>query len=376
MRWSSESLFLLGDQYFDALIAAIEAASVSVDIEMYIFATDAVAQRVVNALCAAAKRAIVVRVIVDGVGSLGWLSRFGQQLELANVELRIYHALPFAALFGKYHERGVPHSFWTLVRRINRRTHRKLIIIDNQLAFVGSRNLTDVHSERVMQQNAWRDLSAAVTGPGLSDLQRAFERSWLGAKMFSRLPKATKQFIQDYPELVRLNVTRRIRRWHYRNLLARIANANKRVWIVTGYFVPHRSLVRVLAAVAGRGIDVRIIVPAKSDVFFYPFVGAAFQYELMRAGALIFEYLPAVSHSKAMIIDDYAILGSSNLNHRSLLHDLEVDVILSSRQAICELEQRCLDDLEQSRALSPYKSNYSLWHRVIGRLALLFKRNI
>lgn len=374
-HWQQETLYLSGDGYFDSLEAAINSAKSNVEVEMYIFAVDQIGDRFVNCLANAAKRGLSVRVIVDAIGSLGWLSHYEKRLQEAQVAVQVYHPLPLLNWFTKIKSIS-RRGFWPLASRINRRTHRKLILIDNQSAFVGSRNLTNVHSEALMQQNAWSDLSVCVQGPALEDLQRAFQYSWL--RRHNRFLKRVKRlrFLQNYPLTVRLNTTGKLRKWHRLNLLKRFATAKQRIWITTGYFVPHRSLVQSLRRAAKRGVEVNILVPSKSDVFFYPFVGAAFQYELMRAGAKIMEYLPSILHTKAMIIDDYAIVGSSNINHRSLLYDLEVDVVLSHNSTIAQLEERFSSDMEKSRQLSPYKSNYSLWQRLIGQVALLFKRYI
>ena len=376
MNWDDERLFLLGDQYFADLERAINTAKISIDVEMYLFSLDAIGERFLDLLLAASSRGVGVRLIVDGVGSLGFIGEISQRLKNSKIAFKVYHPLPVAQWLNKIQQFGQHQSFWSLVQKINRRTHRKLIIVDNESAYVGSRNLIKVHSEAQMGQDAWSDISAVVRGVGLPDLQLAFDRSWRGRGVFRRKYPKPKKPQQHAPELVRLNITRRIRRWHNRNLLLRLATASKRIWIATGYFVPTKSLQRTLAEAAKNRVDVRILVPSKSDVFFYPFVGAAFQFELMRAGAQIIEYLPAVLHSKAMIIDDYAIIGSSNINHRSILHDLEVDVVLSGAEVMSQLERRMLDDFSKSRALDAYKSNYTLWQRIIGRVALLFIRYI
>jgi cardiolipin synthase len=157
--------------------------------------------------------------------------------------------------------------------------------------------------------------------------------------------------------------------------LVKILGSQRRVWITNAYFVPDASLIRVLGVAAEAGVDVRIVVPAFSDVVFIPWVTSAFHLGLLRAGVRIFEYTGTVLHAKTMLIDDWGLVGSSNLNHRSLLHDLEADVVLASEEATSALAEQFVADCGHSRevTLRNWKSR-PLLERIVGRMLLVVRR--
>jgi len=370
-EWKREELYEIGDEFFEELEAAIKGATSSIEFESYIFYNDAVGARFAHALAAAARRGVRVRVVVDGIGSWGWVKAFGPLLAEAGAAWKVYHQLPWEKFFSRTERRQV--TFTTLirlVRKINNRNHRKVCIVDRETAFLGSRNITDVHSEKVSGEKAWRDTSVVVEGQGVSDLLFAFERVWFGRRWRKRNPVSTREM----SPLVRLNITRRLRVKDYSRLKGKITRAKDRVWITNAYFVPHKSLLRALLAAASKGADVRILLPEKSDVFFIPWVASASQYGLLKAGARVFEYQPTVLHAKTLLVDDWALVGSSNLNHRSLMHDLEADVFLTHPHSKDELRDQFLRDLTVSREITLEEwGRRPRWERWLGRMLLRFR---
>jgi cardiolipin synthase len=170
---------------------------------------------------------------------------------------------------------------------------------------------------------------------------------------------------------VRLNLRRAQRRENYLDLLVRILKSERRIWIENAYFVPDGSLVRALRTAAEAGVDVRIVVPAVSDVFFIPWVTSAFHVGLLQAGVRIFEYTKGMLHAKTMLIDDWGLVGSSNLNHRSLLHDLEADLVLGAEDASRSLEEQFEVDCTDSREVTLRNWRERPWlERVLGRMLL------
>jgi cardiolipin synthase len=138
--------------------------------------------------------------------------------------------------------------------------------------------------------------------------------------------------------------------------------------------VPDGSLLRALTIAAQADVDVRIIVPRFSDIVFMPWITSAFQLGLLRAGVQIFEYRSSILHAKTMLVDDWVLVGSSNLNHRSLLHDLEADVVLPDDKARSSLEEQFLLDCEQSEQVTLENwRRRSLVERLLGRLLLIFR---
>jgi cardiolipin synthase len=152
-------------------------------------------------------------------------------------------------------------------------------------------------------------------------------------------------------------------------------NATEKIWITNAYFVPDGSLVRALRAAAHGGVDVRIMVPRFSDVIFIPWVASAFHLGLLKAGVRVFEYQRSILHAKTVVIDSWGLVGSSNLNHRSLLHDLEVDVVVNTEEARGVLEQHFIEDMGNSVEVTLETWSHRPYiERMLGRLLLFFRR--
>jgi cardiolipin synthase len=372
--WSLDRVFVDGDDFFGALERAIDDAVNSVDIESYIWRDDITGNRVFLALERAVKRKVSVRIVVDGFGSMGWVRAFGDRAVRAGILFKVYHALPWERvaphiLRGSRRERLV-----RLLLRLNNRNHRKLAIVDRRQAFVGSMNVVDDHVPSVRGASAWRDTGAVVDGPDVMVLVQSFEQVWLGSfNAFKQRLRRRRGRVQS-SELVRLNVRRRQREDNYLGLLERIAQAKKRVWITNAYFVPDQSLLEVLELAAQRGVDVRVLVPSYSDVFFIPWIVAAFQYGLIKSGVKVYEYARSILHAKTIVIDNWALVGSSNLNHRSLLHDLEADVVITGEEAKEVLEKQFEVDLRHSQEVTLEEwCRRSRLTRLAGRVLLAFR---
>jgi len=374
--WIDEEVFVFSDTYIDRLMGAIDGARHSVDLETYIFELDALGERFVERLRVAAARGVVVRVIVDGIGSYGAATRLKERFREARVGFKIYHPVRFTPLVqwligvaGREHSRR-----W--MRSLNRRDHRKMCIIDMREAWVGSINVSAVHSSVSAGAGVWRDTGVRVSGEGVRILRRSFERVW------RRRPRwrgaRSQQGALASPAalgLVRLNLKRRHRRRNARDLRRRVVGAKQRVWITNAYFVPHGALLRALTAAARRGVDVRVLVPERADVFFMPWVAAYFYEPLLRGGVRVFEYTRAMLHAKAIVIDEWALVGSSNLNQRSLRHDLEVDIVVQQPRSLALLVGSFEDDLGQAVELRSVEwGRFSLVRRVVGAIAFALRR--
>lgn len=376
--WDDERVWHDGDGFFAALIAAIAAARTSIELETYIYADDELGAEVAEALAAAAARGVAVRLLVDAIGSLAWLrGDAARALAARGVAVRVYHPMPI--LLDRtlnWHRRGL-HSFFVALWRINLRNHRKACLIDSGTAFVGSMNVTGDHLARLKGKAAWRDIAAQVTGAAVGELAAAFARVWRSARPVPPSPPRTGERLPPAPPpsgLVRLNSSRRQRTRLWHDLAARIRHAHTRVWLATAYFVPRRLLLRALVQASNSGRDVRLIMSIHSDVVFMPLVAAAVLERLNCRGVRVFAYQPRMLHAKSVMIDGWATVGSTNLNHRSALHDLEADVVLTSRASLASLERGWEDDLRQSRELGPEDwRQIPRWKRLLGRTLLFFR---
>ncbi len=376
MKWQEEVVYLLGDEYFDAVEEAINEAKRSVQFQSYIFSYDRIGQRFAALLCQAAKRNIEVRIIVDGIGSLGWIAHFGKEITESGGQTKVFHRLPWDAALSKIQIKSEKLSALQLLGYVNKRAHAKLIIIDGVVAFVGSRNISANHSETLNESKAWLDVSVKVAGNGVEDLSYAFDYLWLSRGEKGRFHiKSLLKKRRILSQNIRLNIFWRQRKRNYKELCKMIAQSKDKVWVMCSYFLPNVRLLRALRDASKKGVSIKIIVPAVSDVFFFPWVSCVFYNFLLKYNVEIYEYKKSILHAKVIVIDDLAIVGSSNLNQRSLLHDFEADVVIlepSSIKQISDAFQKAIQDSEQ--VTSECYVRFSLMQRLFGQFALLFKK--
>jgi cardiolipin synthase len=374
--WRSERVVTEFDDYLTQLEADLAAARTAILMEVYIFGDDEPGARVVAALTAAAARGVQVRLMVDGAGSLTWI-RHRAAAASAGLDLRIYHPLPWLTT-GPLH----PGAWWRVLsglRRLNRRNHRKVCVIDDAVAWVGSMNIERRHSRACCGDDAWRDAVARIEGGPVELLEAAFSAAWRRAwRVHGRRlrPAFTWRPLHVHAPpgaAVRLNHGFRLRRRYWRELLARIAAARGRVWLANAYFVPRGDLIRALGAAAANGADVRVLTPGRSDLWFMPLVAAVFADRLARLGVHLHQYQPAMLHAKVAIIDGWVTVGSTNLNSRSLNHDLEADVVLAEPASRTVLEEHFTEGLAQSVELTARTHRPGLLTRLVGNTVLILR---
>ncbi|WP_020559616.1 cardiolipin synthase [Thiofilum flexile] len=318
-------LYRQGAITFDAIKAAFEAAEHHIHVLYYIWEPDATGKRMRDALMRAAKRGVEVRVLVDDVGSRKTRHRFFTPLQQAGGQV------------GRFLKVNL------LSRRINinHRNHRKIIVIDGEIAFTGGMNIGDVYAGLA---EPWLDLHAQIRGPVAKDLQETFCEDWYHATgenlvkniYFPPTPlegSVSAQFLASGPA---------DQSWQaiYTLLFAAMGMATERIWVETPYFVPDRPLMMALQTAALRGVDVRILLPAKSDHPLVYYAGRSFWDDLLLAGARIFEYYPAMIHAKAVMIDShFATLGSTNMDQRSFRLNFEGNLFIYDAAIAAQLRQ-------------------------------------
>lgn len=369
-----EEKILIDEEFFSTLIATIEATKESLDLETYIFEDDVVGRKVAAVLAAAAQRGVKVRVLVDGVGSIYWGGELTQIMEENGVETRIYHPLPW--LIKQYRlSSGKKSSFLSklehFIFKMNRRTHRKLAIFDNNTVIIGSANVKECFVTGSGERIGLRDASVKITNVDTQLLQYAFDKAW---GQFSIYPKLNRLFYKDKNPQFRLNFTWRLRFRLYRGLLYRIKTAKQRIWIANAYFVANNFLLKRLIKAAKRGVDVQIILPGQYEMSYFSLLTRSFYTMLLEAGVKIYEYKKCILHEKIIIIDDWYCIGSSNLNYRSFIHDLEVDVNLRTPEGQSQLEEHFILEKQHSKQVQPQdvkKMSYLTY--LTGRVLLLLK---
>lgn len=359
--WQSLKFYHDQTSFHKALLNLIDHAHTSVYVEFYIFDFDEVSLRFLAALRAARQRGVYVQVLVDGIGSQASVDQIERYCRAAHIYYRVYRPLPWTSRFFKKLPRAMWFKVGTWMRKSNRRNHRKMVIIDENEAMIGSFNMT---------QNDWRDSAVLVKGPGVESFVLAHKMAWFKSRRFGffrrrHVSKFRKQ-LREISPFVRINATPFLRRYFYRDLLRRIDTAQKRIYLVTPYFLPRGSLIRTLRKTAKRGVEIKILIPSRTDVQILRWVAHFFIRSLKKTGVQFYEYQPTILHAKYYIIDDWAALGSQNLNHRSFLHDLESEVIIQDEANLNLLLKQFSNDLSQSTPSSSFhKRNLTTF---LGRL--------
>lgn len=347
-----------GKSCFDAIVAAIQKAKHHVHLEYYIFEDDQTGGRIRDALIERANNGVRVRLLVDAVGSpLSY--RFRTTVRDAHIELARFNPL----MFGSFRP------------RINFRSHRKIVVVDGDVGFVGGINIGDEYNSDVTGKNAYRDTHITFRGTAVRELQLAFLEDWVYAT--NAMPPSAGLFAPDDPsedELIQIIASGPDQEWESMQQLffASITQAEKRIEITTPYFVPDESVFTALVTAAMRGVDVQILVPKKSDSRIVTAAARSYFDTLLRAGAHIWEY-PKMIHAKTMVVDHkMGIVGSANMDNRSFRLNFEIGAAFFHKEAIEALETQFKRDLESaSRVTSRTRHKLSVGSRLVEASARL-----
>jgi cardiolipin synthase len=330
--WTDEKIFLDGDLYFESLINDIDQAKTLITVEIYMFSNDGLGNEIATHLISAHQRGVKVEIVVDGVGSYSFFEVLHKRFSEAKIAVKMFHPLPF---YHPQHEslslKQKITTLFTRLWRMNQRNHRKIVTIDRFIMYAGSLNFSAEHT-KYHNAKKWKDMGVRVEGPNVKIAVLHFKKIWKLKEYFS-LRKEMKPLLTrklKYSPL-RLNYSLFMKRFYYRDLIRKINHAQSRIWLMTPYFIPKRRLIRVLGKAATRGVDVRILISSKSDIHIFQKLQSFYYAYLAKKGVRMFEYVETILHAKTFIIDDWVTIGSSNLNHRSILHDLEVDLAIQDQ---------------------------------------------
>jgi cardiolipin synthase len=368
--WTSETVYNDSADFFAALKTALNKAKTSIDIEVYILEQSQIAREILEILEAKAKQGVAVRITVDGIGSSSWVNSMATQPRQENIELRVYHPAPWPLSRFRWGELFRLGKFMSLLGKINRRNHKKVFIIDRQIAFVGSHNITDTSLH-------WRETGVSVAGEDLFQILFSFEFTWTRSHRISDLrmtrPKEKlKLGKRNVFRLVKTNETRKRRLIINKELTQAIDRAKYCVRITTPYFVPPATLMRALTRAALRGVKVQLLIAGPTDVPILKWVTPFYCQKLLPAGAKIYHYSQKILHAKVTLVDQQATVGSSNFNHRSFFRDLEIRIQLNHRESFDQLNQQFDRDLEHSVEV-PATHRPPMIKRILGRFLLLVK---
>jgi cardiolipin synthase len=347
------TVFIEGDDLYAAMLGAISRARHSIMLESYIFADDEIGRRFAAALGERARAGVQVRVNIDAAGSLFWGShRLERILKADGVQVHWFHRWS-----------------WRHPWRYNRRNHRKLLVVDGGVGFLGGFNIHRENSREIFGAARWRDTHVEVQGQLACDLQTLFDAFWRGRRRATPIIRSRQcALITNHAH----------RGWRLlRNLYAaRFASARQRIWLSTPYFVPDRRTQRSLMAAARRGLDVRVLVPRKSDVRIAQWAARAAYAGLLNAGVKIYKYQPRMLHAKTLVVDGHwSSVGTANIDYRSFFLNYELILVVRERVFAAAMEAQYLDDLTHSELMYPARWSERGWlGRVLEFIGWLARR--
>ena len=340
-----------GPATFGAMFAAIEGARDHINLETYIIEDDEVGRKFAAALARKQGEGVQVNFIYDSVGSLEVPKAFFERLAASGVNVLEFNPVnPLTA--------GLD---W----EVNQRDHRKLLVVDGRVAFLGGVNISSVYSAGSRRPGAkqrpgggapWRDTHVQIEGPVVAEFQKLFIATWekqKGAKLAARdyfpaTPARGSEVVRaigsspDEPYTMM-----------YATLLSAIGSAETSVYLTNAYFVPDPQLLAVLLAAAARGVDVKLILPGHTDSWLVFHAGRAHYDELLRGGVGIHERRGAMLHAKTAIIDGvWSTVGSTNLDWRSFLHNDEVNAVVLGGDFAARMTATFESDLAASDAVT------------------------
>lgn len=319
--------------YYPAMIDAINCAQESILLEMYLVESGHVADRYIQSFVDAAHRGVHVYLLFDAYGVRGLKQADRSRLDIDNIDIIYYNRLHF----GKRTRNLV-------------RDHRKLLIIDHKIGFVGGAGITNAFAESGEGSENWRETMVSIEGPVLADWQLLFWEVWLNAGGQFMATVRTPAPEAGGGMSARVTVASGIgAQGVMRSLMRHIRVADNLVWVSTAYFVPSRRFLRRLRRAARRGVDVRLLLPGPvTDHPFVRYIGQRHYARLLASGVRIFEYQSRMLHSKAALCDEWAMVGSCNFDRWGLRWNLEANQGVRDIHFASEMRKMFEGDFAQS----------------------------
>jgi len=327
-------ILLGGSEAYPEMLRAIEDAREWILMEVYILSDDATGMEFSEALKAASRRGVEVRLVWDSIGCIENSADFFDSVRDAGIKLYEFHPVaPWRPRWG-----------W------NTRLHRKILIVDGKVAFTGGLNIATEYDAVEKGGAGWRDTHLRLEGPSVREIGKIALRMW---QWYAGERLSQQRFLPitgdsgDVLASVLTNQRRRHRRRIRRAYTRAISRANRYVYITNAYFVPDIGTRRALRNASRRGVDVRVIVPAHSDIPVVALAGKRLYSRMLRWGIRIYEWQKQVLHAKTAVVDGvWSTVGSFNLDHRSVFHNIELNVSCVSDEIGKKMEDIFFTDLE------------------------------
>ncbi len=343
-----------GAQTYPAMFAALRSARDHINLESYIIEDDEVGRQFADVLLEQQARGVQVNVIYDSVGGIHTPKAFFDRLRAGGIAVLEFNPVnPFLSM-----------TPWL----INHRDHRKLLVVDGRIAFIGGINISSVYSGGSMSgpsdkagkdRSPWRDTDLQLEGPVVGELQKLFMDTWQKQK---GKPLAAKDYFPTLKaegnEIVRSIGSTPDDPFSliYLTLISAVGNAEKQIYLTNAYFVPDPQFLKALIDAAARGVDVKLILPSHSDSALVFHAGRSNYSDLLKGGVQLYEREGAVLHSKTAVVDGvWSTVGSSNLDWRSFSDNDEVNAVVLGREFAQQMLAAFARDLEAAQAIDPKK---------------------
>ncbi|HEX3179349.1 MAG TPA: phospholipase D-like domain-containing protein [Methylomirabilota bacterium] len=356
---NSAEFLLNGEQIFPAIVEAIHSARKSISYAQYFFEDGPVSRDIAEALAERCRAGLGVNVLLDAFGTLNIPTEYTEIMKKSGCHVAYFRPL------GQY-----------IFRRYNNRNHRRILVVDGRIGFTGGSGVSRKWMGNGRVEHHWRDTDVRVEGPAVEYLQAAFAENWLettgvvlGGETY--FPRPIEPRGEVYAQVVKSSPAAGSFSMYTTFLLA-VSSARRSIHITNPYFVLDEKMREALIQSATRGTKVKVLVPGAIDHNIVRQASRRQFGEMLRAGIEIYEYTPALLHSKTMVIDGvWATIGSTNLDNRSFALNDELNLILYSRPMAQQLERIFADDIALSRPVT-----YEAWRkrgftaRVLETLAL------
>jgi cardiolipin synthase len=330
-----------GQEAYPSMLEAIRGAREYVHLETYILQSDRIGRMFGDALCERARAGVAVRLLFDSVGAFSVSTVWLAELRAAGVQVAEFR----------------PIAPWRRRWGVNKRDHRKILVVDGTVGFTGGLNIGEEYESVENGGGGWHDIHARVEGPAVAELARLFRRTWVlaGGTPYPVYEQPAEEVVATSGTAFALaigneDLTRRasIRRAY----LYAMRRAKKMISLENAYFIPDRGIRRVLANAVKRGVSVRVIVPGNSDLKSAQYAGQWLFAKLLKAGVKIFVWPERMMHAKTAVVDSaWSTIGSYNLDARSLFHNLEATLAVVDRTFGAQLQAQFDRDVTKCREL-------------------------
>jgi cardiolipin synthase len=352
-----------GSEFYPAMLEAIRSARETINMECYIFKKGKIGEQFIEALAERGRAGVRVTLVMDAIGSFGAFRKCAKPLREAGCRVEPYQKVT-----------------WYRLSRLNNRTHRELLVIDGQVAFVGGAGVAEWWAGPYKHKPMWRDMMVRIEGPVVSDIQGITAENWLeccgeiftGPETYK--PRREVGGIGAFA----IKSSPSDRSTNSRVLFqTMVEGCNHSVRIATPYFLPDRAFRAALIRTAKRGVAISVVVPGRhTDQRWVRLASRRMYRNMLRVGIRIFEYQAGMTHLKLLVVDDlWSIVGTTNIDNRSFEHNDEVNVAIRDRGVAARLVRDYDDDIARSEEITLHAwERRPAWEKLIGTVAWILER--